>query len=104
LLRGYNGLASLLLATGDDPGALKQHLQAVALAEELAAAIPDNLLARRDLADTYEAFSKYLERHDQSQSRAWVQKSLAIWTDWPRIAHSGRMDQSRLAKLNALLH
>ncbi len=98
LLRDYSQIAVLLAATGNDPAALEQHRQAVALAEELAAAIPSNLLARRDLADTYEAFGKYYERRDRSQSRFWYQKSMQIWMDWPRIAHTGRMDQARLAR------
>jgi tetratricopeptide (TPR) repeat protein len=99
LLRGYNQMAGLLLSTGDPAAALEQHLQAVALAEQLAAAIPDNLLAQRDLADTYEAFGKYFEHRDWSQARMWYQKSLDIWTGWPRIGHAGRMDQAR--RLNA---
>jgi len=103
LLRDYNQIAVLLAVTGDDQAALAQHRQAVALAEELVAAIPSNLLAHRDLADTYEAFGKYFERHDRSQSRFWYQKSLEVWTDWPRIAHTGRMDQGRRAAAQQLI-
>jgi len=101
LLRGYNQMAALLLATGDVVAARAQHIQAVALAEELVTAVPGNLLARRDLADTYEAFGRYFEGRDWSQSRAWYQKSLDIWTDWPRLAPAGRMDKAR--RLNAQL-
>ena len=103
LLRGYNQMAGLLLANGDPDAAREQHLQAVALAEELAAAVPDNLVARRDLADTYEALGKYFEGRDRSQSRVWYQKSLDIWTGWPRIAHTGRMDETRRLAVRQLV-
>ena len=95
LLRGDIQMAGLLLEMGDSAGALEQNRQAVALAEELAAAIPTNLLARRDLADAYEAMGSYFERRDRAQARAWYQKSLDLWTAWPRFAHSGRMDAAR---------
>lgn len=104
LLRGYNQMAGLLLAMGDRDAARQQHLQAVALAEKLSAAVPANLVARRDLADTYEAFGKYFEGRDWSQSRGWYQKSLDIWTDWPRIAHAGRMDETRRRNAQLLVN
>lgn len=95
LLRGYNQMAALLFDLGEEDGAREQYRQALGLAEELAAAIPTNLLARRDLADTYEGLGKSFERRDDAQARIWYQKSLGIWTAWPRFAHSGRMDEAR---------
>jgi tetratricopeptide (TPR) repeat protein len=101
LLRGHNQMAGLLLEMGDTAGALAEHRQAVAMAEELAAAIPTNLLSRRDLADTYEAFGKYYEGREWAQARAWYQKSLDIWTAWPNFAKSSRMDRERRIKAEA---
>jgi hypothetical protein len=95
LLRGHIQMAGLLSAMRDDAGALEQNRQAVALAEELSAAIPTNLLARRDLADAYESLGRYFEHGDSAQARAWYQKSLDLWTAWPTFAHTGRMDQAR---------
>jgi eukaryotic-like serine/threonine-protein kinase len=95
LLRAYNQMAALRLDMGDAAGAIESHRRALALAEELASAIPSNLLARRDLADTYEGLGKYYEGRDWHEARAWHQKSLDIWIAWPGIAISGRMDQAR---------
>jgi serine/threonine protein kinase/tetratricopeptide (TPR) repeat protein len=95
ILRGHNQMAGLLLATGDRAGAFDRHRQAVALAEQLEAAIPTNPVSRRDLADTYEAFGRFYERYDWPQARGWHQKSLEIWSAWPASFHSGKMDQTR---------
>lgn len=103
LLRGHIQMAGLLLDSGDAAGALEQNEQSVQMAEELAAAIPTNLLARRDLADAYESFGNYLRSRDRTQARAWYQKSLDVWTEWPRFAHSGRMDQARRLRAQQLL-
>jgi tetratricopeptide (TPR) repeat protein len=103
LLRGAIAMAGLLLDSGDSTGALEQSRQAVALAEELSAAIPTNLLARRDLADAYEALGRSNARRDRAEARRWYQKSLDVWTAWPRSAHTGRMDRDRRVKAEALV-
>jgi tetratricopeptide (TPR) repeat protein len=95
LVRGYNQMGSLLLDMGDAAGALEYRRRALALAEELAASIPSNLLSRRDLADTYEGLGRYYEGRDWRAARAWHQKSLDLWIAWPGFAVSGRMDQAR---------
>jgi tetratricopeptide (TPR) repeat protein len=91
LLRSRNQLAGLLLEMGDRDGAMAEYRQALTMAEEMASAHPDHLLARRDLADTYEGLGRYYEREDRRQAREWYQKSLDIWTAWP--GSSTRMDQ-----------
>jgi len=95
LVRGYNQMGALLLEMGDAAGAMESHRQALALAEELASAVPSNLLSRRDLADTYEGLGKYYEGRDWQVARAWHQKSLEIWIAWPSFAVSSRMDVAR---------
>jgi tetratricopeptide (TPR) repeat protein len=95
LVRSYNQMGGLQLDMGDVAGALERYRQAQGLAEELASAIPSNLLSRRDLADTYEGLGLFYEGRDWRQARAWHQKSLVIWAAWPSFAVSSRMDRSR---------
>ena len=103
MLRGHIQMAGLLLTSGDSAGALEQNRQSVEMAEQLALAIPSNLLARRDLADAYESMGNYFQSRDRAQARLWYQKSFDLWTEWPRLAHSGRMDQARRLRAQHLL-
>jgi len=103
LLRAAISMEGLLLASSDTTGALEQGRQAVALAEELSAAIPTNPLAQRDRADAYEALGRSIEHRDRAEARRWYQKSLDLWTAWPKGAHSGRMDQRRRLQAQALV-
>jgi tetratricopeptide (TPR) repeat protein len=98
LVRSYNQMGGLLLDMGDAAGASDRFREALALAGELASAIPSNLLSRRDLADTYDSLGRYYEGRDWSQARAWHQKSLDIWTAWPQFTVSSRMDVDRRGK------
>jgi tetratricopeptide (TPR) repeat protein len=95
LVRAYNQMGVLLLESGDTAGAIEYHRRALALSEELMAAIPSNLLSKRDLADTFEALGEYYERQNLREARVWYQKSLDVWTGWPGIAASSRMDVAR---------
>jgi len=62
---------------------------------------PDNLVARRDLADTYEGLGRHYEGEDRGQASEWYRKSLAIWTEWPSRAPSTRMDQVRRDRVSS---
>jgi tetratricopeptide (TPR) repeat protein len=92
LIRARNQMAGILVARGDRVGALEQYRQMLSMGEAMVAAKPDHLLARRDLADTYEALGRYYETEDRQQAAAWYRKSLAIWSAW---TPSTRMDQRR---------
>jgi tetratricopeptide (TPR) repeat protein len=83
-LRTRRQLAGLLLAMGDRAAALDEYRQVLATAEGMASEKPANLVCRRDLADTYEAFARYYAGEDLRQSRAWHQKYLDIWAAWPK--------------------
>ncbi len=103
LLRGGLQMAALLRRTGDRAAALDRLRESVALAEELASAVPANPLARRDLADAYEELGSYFEGRDRAQAQRWYRKCLDLWTAWPRDFHSGRMDRERSLRMrNAL--
>jgi hypothetical protein len=98
LLRSRNQMAGLLLEMDDRGRALTEYRQALAMAEQMASDHPANLVARRDLADTYEGLGSYYEREDRRQAREWYQKSLDIWTAWPGSAPTTRMDQAHREK------
>jgi tetratricopeptide (TPR) repeat protein len=101
LLRAYTQMASLLLDLGDRHGALEHRQKALALAEAMVSSKPDNLVARRDLADTYEGLGRHYEGEDRGQASEWYRKSLAIWTEWPSRAPSTRMDQVRRDRVSS---
>ena len=98
LLRTYNSMGALLLDMDDPPGALESYRRALAIAQELLNSRPLDLVLRRDSADCYESLGHYFERRDWRQAREWYQKSLDIWTAWPRSAPSTRLDQNRRAR------
>jgi tetratricopeptide (TPR) repeat protein len=100
LVRARNRMAEILLARGDRARALEQHREALAIAESLTAAKSDHLLARRDLADTYEALGRYYETEDRPQAAAWYRRSLAIWSEW---SPSTPMDQRRRERVGRIL-
>jgi tetratricopeptide (TPR) repeat protein len=95
LVRGYNQMGALLLHAGDTAGAIEYHRRALALAEDLMASSPSNVLSKRDLADTYEGLGKSIERQDRREAQSWYRKSLDIWNSWPGFAASSRMDVAR---------
>ena len=95
LLLARNQMSELLFASGDRAAASEQDRQALALAEELAAGKPPNVQSQRDLADTYEALGRHAEHGNRAEALGWYRKSLAIWTEWPKLAPSTRMDRER---------
>jgi tetratricopeptide (TPR) repeat protein len=92
MVRAQNQMGALLLELGDRSGALVHRQAALALAESVANEKPDNLVARRDVADTYEGFGSYYESVDRRRAAQWYRKSLAIWSAWPS---AGRMQEAR---------
>jgi tetratricopeptide (TPR) repeat protein len=95
LVRAHNQMGAVLLELGDRAGALEHRRAALALAEPMVSGKPGNLVALRDLADTEEGLGRFYEGEDRRQAGEWYRKSLAIWTEWPSLAPTSRMDQSR---------
>jgi eukaryotic-like serine/threonine-protein kinase len=57
LLRMHNHLGDILLDSGEFDGALEQHRRAIGIGEVMLVSRANDLVLRRDLADTYEALA-----------------------------------------------
>src|SRR5262249_2860123 len=95
MLRIHNVLGTMLLGAGDQASALEQYRMALSIGEGLLASRPKDLVLKRDLADCYTSLGRYYERYDPAQARDWYQRDLEIWTEWPRLCVSNRVDQAR---------
>lgn len=101
-------LADVSLDMGDLTGALEYNRQALTLAETSVAAHPADLYALWRLADCYERLGQYHAAHAAQtkrslatrieswrEARAWYQKSLNVWDDWPKRAVSSVYNTTR---------
>jgi tetratricopeptide (TPR) repeat protein len=94
LVRAHNQMGALLQDLGDRAGALDHRRTALKLAEEIAARRPDNLIARRDLADTYAGLARYYVCEDRRTASDWSSKSQASWPSTQPRRHDEALSQT----------
>ena len=112
LLRMHNHFGDILLASGDFAGAWEHHRGAMGIGEVMLASRPNDLVLRRDLADTYEFLAGINVRRAEDQrlgrvariadwreARSWYAKSLDVWNNWPHWGTSSTFDSRRKARV-----
>ncbi len=112
LNRAHRVMGTILLAQGDEAGALEHYRESLAVAEAQLRDRPGAAYLERQRADSLEALGQYYQtlakkrRELKPEARAWLQKSLDIWQDWTRrnvAAPYARMRERQVAALIASL-
>ena len=94
-----NEFGDLEMKLGNRGKALEHYQAALLLAMKRIAARPQDMQARRELADTHEKLGAFYEASRQwEQAREWHSRSLAVWKDWTRFGVSSPYNLRREKK------
>lgn len=91
-----NELGDLELEAGNREKALEHYRAALQLAEKRIGERPQDMQARRELADTQEKLGQFCESSGQWQeAREWYGKSLTVWREWTKYGVSSPYNERR---------
>jgi eukaryotic-like serine/threonine-protein kinase len=88
--RIHRGIGDVLLADGDENGALKHYRLALATSDDLLRRYPASVFLQLHRANSLESLGRYYamlarrRRELKTEARVWLQKSLDLWQDWTR--------------------
>jgi len=109
LYAAHSGLADTLLSLGKTDEALAHYRQAVELAEAASAAVPADLMALWQSAESYERLGDFHarlaaepgveQRAHWGEAEAWYQRSLQTWDEWARRGTSSDFDTKSKARV-----